>query len=41
MQQVDIASILVTALLTLMPIVVIVALIFYAISSITKRDRID
>lgn len=41
MQQMDIASILATVLLTLMPIVVIVALVFYAISSVTKRDRVD
>ncbi|HEY7419021.1 MAG TPA: hypothetical protein VH593_27820 [Ktedonobacteraceae bacterium] len=39
--QVDIASVLVTVLLTLVPIVVIVALVFYAISSVTRRDKFD
>ncbi len=39
--QVDIASILVTVLLTLVPIVVIVALVFYAITFVKKRDRFD
>jgi hypothetical protein len=39
--QVDIASILVTVLLTLVPIVVIVALVFYTITFVKKRDRFD